>query len=92
MCGCSGVADLLAVGGPVGRGAGHGAGAAGGAGLLLRGVGGGLQLAAGAVRRRRLPHLQERAAGRAEDQRGTSLQVSVPSISNLYLLKVVTHS
>lgn len=73
----SGVADLLAVGGAVGRGAGRGAGAAGGAGVLLRGVGAGLQLAAGAVGRRRLPHLQERAASRTEDQRGTSLQVSV---------------
>lgn len=65
---CSGVADLLALRGALGRGAGRGAGAAGGAGLLLRGVGDGLRVAAGAVRRRRLPHIQERAPGRTEDQ------------------------
>lgn len=63
----SGVADLLAVGGAQRRGAGRGAGAAGGAGVLLRGVRVRLRLAAGALRRRRLPHLQECAAGRAED-------------------------
>lgn len=67
-CGYSGVADLLAERGAVGRGAGRGAGAAGGAGVLQRGVGAGVRLAAGAVRRRRLPYLQERPAGRAEDQ------------------------
>ena len=64
---CSGVADLLAGGGAERAGAGRGAGAAGGAGVLLGGVGAGLRLAAGALGRRGLPHLQECAASRAED-------------------------
>lgn len=64
----SGVADLLAVGGAVGRGAGRRAGAAGGAGLLLGGVGARVRVAARPLRCRRLPRLQERAPGRAEDQ------------------------
>lgn len=73
----SGIADILALCEPVGRGAGRGAGAAGGARVLLGGVGAGVRLAAGALRRRRLPHLQERAASCPEDQRRSPLQVSI---------------
>ncbi|CAK1601441.1 unnamed protein product [Parnassius mnemosyne] len=71
----SGVADLLAERGTVGRGAGRRPGAAGGAGLVLGGVGAGVRGAAGARRRARAAHLPQRAAGRAEDQRRTPLQM-----------------
>lgn len=72
----SGVADLLAGAGAFRCSPWCGSSAPSGAGMLLRGVSAGLRLAPGAHSRRRLPYLQECAAGRTEDQRRTSIQVS----------------
>lgn len=65
---CSRVSDLLAVRGAVGRGAGRGPGGAGGARVLQRRLCAGVRGTAHTLRRRRLPRLQERAAGCTKDQ------------------------